>query len=138
MYKHSHKKLECISLSKYFRVTGYRYAYPQLLEKYRLQNDTANDVLVESGIRQLTKHLERLENKYLSKQRYVCGDRVTVADSYVATTLIQAEWVGFKFTLWPKVENWLRRVKAQDYWEDVHVLHNQFVQQLGKTNCHGD
>ena len=55
---------------------------------------------------------------------------MTVADSYIATTLLQAEWIGFKFRLWPKVESWLRRVKAQEYWSEVHAAHRELVTEI--------
>jgi hypothetical protein len=53
----------------FFRVVGYRYTYPQFLEKFRLPSDSANEALIESGIKQLTKQLENMERRYLEKSR---------------------------------------------------------------------
>ena len=100
------------------------------MERYRLSSEDANEALIESGIKQLTRHLETLEKGYLAKRRFLTGDRLTVADTYVATVLIQAEWVGFKFTMWPKVDSWLKAIKCQDYWADVHVSHKKFLEEL--------
>ncbi len=113
-----------------YRAVGYSYAYPQFLERYKLPSDVANEALIEYGIRQLTRHLESIEKGYLSKRRFLTGDRLTVADSYVATILLQAEWVGFKFTLWPKVEAWLKTVRCQDFWSEVHASHIKFLEEL--------
>ena len=52
---------------------------------------------------------------------------MTAANSYIATRLLQAEWIGFKFRLLPKVESWLSRVKAQEYWSEVHAVHRELV-----------
>ncbi len=106
------------------------YAYPQFLEKYRLPSDTANDVLVETGLRQLTQHLERLDKGYLCKNKYLTGDRLTVADTFVASVLIQCEWTGFKFKMWPRVETWLKLVRSQTHWSDVHAAHKTFIREL--------
>ena len=120
------------------RVVGYGYTYPQFLQRYRLPSEEANDALVESSIRQLTRHLETLENGYLAKGRFLTGDRLTVADSVVATILLQTEWLGFKFKMWPKVELWLKLVRAQDYWSDVHAAHKKFLVELENAQYYDD
>ena len=89
---------------------------------------------MEHGMRELSRQLEQLETGYLAKQRYlVCGDRPTVADCVVATTLLQAEWVGFKFNMWPKVVAWLRRVRAQEYWGRVHNMHRELLREMDQA-----
>ena len=108
---------------------GYNYAYPSFLEKHHLASDKATEELVEFGLKGIAKQLETLELHYLSKRKYLAGDRLTVADSFVATTLIQAEWMGFKFQMWPKVENWLRWVKSQEYWVDVHAAQRELIRE---------
>ena len=109
------------------------YVYPQFLEQYRLPTETANQALIDSGIRFLTRHLEALEKGYLAKGKYLTGERLTVADYFVATVLIQTEWVGFNFKMWPKVAAWLRLVRSQDNWALVHAAHRIFVQELERT-----
>ncbi len=112
------------------RITGYSYAYPSCLDRYRLPKAEANEILIERGITELSGQLERLEDGYLRNRKYLAGDRLTIADSYVATILIQVEWVGFKFKLWPRVDAWLKRVRAQEYWSEVHAAHCQLVEEI--------
>lgn len=114
----------------YFRVVGYNYIYPQFLEQYALPVEKSNEVLVESGLKQLGRHLELLEKKYLDKSHFLTGTRVTIADSFVATVLLQAEWSGTRFTMWPKVEKWLSRVKNQVHWDTVHHSHALYLKEL--------
>ncbi|XP_074645894.1 glutathione S-transferase theta-3-like [Tubulanus polymorphus] len=116
--------------SELHRIVGFRYTYPQFLDRYRLPSDAANEALVESGIRELSRLLEVLENRYLEKRKYLCCSELTVADSYVATILIQLKWTTFKFRMWPKVEEWLARVRMQDFWDEVHKAHKEFVKEL--------
>ncbi|CAH1780469.1 unnamed protein product [Owenia fusiformis] len=116
------------------RVVGYRYTYPQFLERFRLPSESANEALVESGIQSLTRHLETLEKRYLDKNKYLTGDKLTVADSYVATILLQVEWTAFKFKIWPKVDEWIKRVKQQEFWDTVHKAHDDFVHELEQAN----
>lgn len=114
----------------YFRAAGFSYIYPQFLEKYALPNDRANEALVESGLKQLSRHLEMLEKKYLDKSQFLIGNRITVADSYIASVLLQTQWAGMKFSMWPKVEKWLKRVSNQVHWDIVHSSHNMYVKEL--------
>lgn len=114
----------------YYRVTGYMYVYPQFLVKYRLPNESANESLIENGIHLLTRQLNKLENEILTKRSYLCGDTPTVADSYVATTLLQAEWADFNFKMWPRVTMWLMRVMDQPHWDTVHAAHTAFLDEM--------
>ena len=114
------------------RSAGYDLAYPSCLDKYRLPSEAANEELIERGMRHLAKQLECLETGYLKQQPFLTGDRPTVADSFVATVIAQAQWTGFRFQMWPRVEKWLRLVRAQEFWSDVHRVHNGLVRELDK------
>ncbi|XP_071957681.1 glutathione S-transferase theta-1-like [Antedon mediterranea] len=117
--------------SELHRIVGYRCAYPQSLKKYSLTSRAATEVLVKSGTEQLITNLEMLEKLYLKDNVYLCGGQVTMADIVVATTLIQAEWVGFSFRMWPKVFKWLKLIEqVVEFWEDVHKTHTDYVNEL--------
>lgn len=120
----------------YYRAIGYNYIYPQFLEKYTLSPEEANEALVESGLRQVSKHIEIIEKKYFksSKDKYLTGSRLTMADTSVASVLVLLEWTGFKFKMWPKVETWMNRVKRQQFWDNVHTTHSDFVVQLRRAS----
>lgn len=117
-----------------FRSVGYLYVFPQFLEGYSFSPESANEVVVEKGLRQVTTHLEILENNYLEKSRYLTGSKVTVADTCAASVLVLLEWTGFSFKMWPKVDSWLTRVKQQMFWDEVHTTHNDFVGELERAN----
>ncbi|WAR12322.1 GSTT3-like protein, partial [Mya arenaria] len=114
------------------RCVGFNYTYPQFLDKYSLPDARANEALVEQGLKQLGRHLELLEKKYLESavqlvvgkyrknarqcssegnKPFLTGNRPTIADTYVATVLVQVEWSGTHLAMWPHVEKWLGRVK---------------------------
>ena len=111
---------------------GYKYVYPQLLERYHLSNEAGTEELVDKGLAEASELLEALESFYLRDNPFLCGSELTVADSYVATILCQAEWVDFDFKLWPRLSEWLARVKGQEHWRDVHSTHNDFLLKLKK------
>ncbi|XP_038070395.1 glutathione S-transferase theta-1-like [Patiria miniata] len=112
------------------RIVGYRCAYPQVFEEFQLEGESATEVLIETGIKRLTHYLERLEKRYLGPTKFLCGDALTIADSAVATVLLQSEWMGFSLRLWPRVAEWMQAVCKQENWEEVHGAHAAFVGQL--------
>nr|XP_022343057.1 glutathione S-transferase theta-1-like [Crassostrea virginica] len=122
------------SFGELLRSVGYLYVFPQFLEGYSFSPESANEVVVEKGLRQVTTHLEILENNYLEKSRYLTGSKVTVADTCAASVLVLLEWTGFSFKMWPKVDSWLTRVKQQMFWDEVHTTHNDFVAELERAN----
>ncbi|ELT93184.1 hypothetical protein CAPTEDRAFT_223991 [Capitella teleta] len=118
----------------FHRVVGYSYAYPTALDKYRLPDEEANEILVEHGLSQLARHLERLEKNYLKSQKFIAGDFPSVADSFVATVLVQAEWTGLDLKMYPRVTKWLTKVKKVPYWSQVHMEHDHVSHNYNLTN----
>ena len=114
------------------RAVGYHYAYPQFLERYRLSTDAATETLVESGLVALTRHLDSIEEGYLSKRRFLAADQPTVADAFVLTVLKQAEWAGFQMHMWPRVTAWSAKIEAHTHWDTVHQVHQDFLRELYK------
>ena len=113
---------------------GYKYVYPQLLERFHLPNDADTEELVERGLAQTSELLEVIENFYLQDHPFLCGSELTVADSYVATILCQAELVELDFILWPRLCAWMVKVKGQEHWVEVHSAHADFLQKVKKVN----
>ena len=99
-----------------------------------LSSESANEHLVESGLKTLSRQLEMLETKYLHNTHFLTGNRITVADSFIGTVLLQIEWTGMKLQMWPKVDAWLSRVKKQVHWDTVHLAHNVFLREMGRAN----
>lgn len=108
--------------------------YPQLLERYHLSCEAGTEELVEKGLAQASELLETIENFYLGEKPFLCGSELTIADSYVATILCQAECVEFDFTLWPRLSEWLVRVKGQEHWSEVHSMLTDFAQKIKKVS----
>ncbi len=74
------------------------------------------------AIAKLDRPLKVLDT-HLAKQRYVLGDRFTVADLNIATVMDLAPQCGIALDAWPSVKAWhercLSRPAAAD-WKDVN------------------
>lgn len=62
----------------------------------------------------------------------ILGGFPTIADYYVATVLVQLEWINFGLELWPKISAWLSILKGMQQWKEVHEKHCGFVAELQK------
>lgn len=118
--------------SELYRLVAHQVTYPQVFKDCMLPAVSANEVMVECGMKHVTRILESIEKRHLAKQHDYLGgaDQMTVADSFAVTVLLQLQWVGFSFKLWPKIVAWMDRVAQQESWTDVHSAHHIFVEEF--------
>ncbi|KAK2185917.1 hypothetical protein NP493_217g04018 [Ridgeia piscesae] len=67
--------------------------------------------------------LDQLENVFLRRQDYLCGDDISIADVHAICVLMQADAAGHDLiTGRPRVADWIGRVKLrlQPHFDDVH------------------
>ena len=64
------------------------------------------------AIDNLGKRLDLLDRE-LARRQFVCGDRFTVADCYLATILGWARFVKLDLAPWPNLTGYLERVRAR-------------------------
>lgn len=90
--------------------------------------ETPND----ATMRKVVDILESTEKKHFGLgTKFLCGDKLTVADLYVASILLQLEWMeSVDMKLWPKLNRWLKDIQKQEHWETVHAKHREFVDAL--------
>lgn len=89
--------------------------------------------LITFGKTEVIFHLNTLENNYLNKSRFLFGDRETFADSWVVLILSQLELLSFDFNPWPKVKDWMGKVKDNCDYVDVSHQHEEEVRKY----CYG-
>lgn len=130
------------------RILAHRCIYPQISQRYRLPSNLATEQLVETGFKELAVELEFLESKLAMgavsgssspspSLNYLCGGEPTIADFFVATILMQTEWVSFDLRLWPNMQSWFEKVQTQKYWHEIHEVHYDFIKQLKKMEDDG-
>lgn len=87
---------------------------------------------ISVATRKVVDILESTEKKYFGfGSKFLCGDKLTVVDLYVATIVLQLEWVeSVDMKLWPKLNKWLKEVRTQKHWDTVHAKHREFVENL--------
>ena len=62
-----------------------------------------------------------LDANMLREAPYVCGETITLADYFGATTVSLGELINFDLTPWPRVAAWMERIKAHTEWGLVNA-----------------
>jgi len=58
--------------SELHQILGYRVVYPHFLESHQLPGDST-EALIEQGTKVMTKHIEMIENTFLSRNKFLTG-----------------------------------------------------------------
>ena len=61
-----------------------------------------------------------LNDRWLGDNRYVCGERLTIADYLGIAQLTFGEVARLDYSRWPKVAKWIERMKDRPTWESVN------------------
>ena len=101
-----------------------------MFDRFRLSSAGDTEALEEVGIKEMSRYLEVLEKHYLAKNPFVCGAELTAADYYIATIIIQTQWLSFDLKLWPAVMKWIETISTKDFWKTAHVEHVEFMKTL--------
>ena len=108
--------------------------YPQFFDASRLPGGAEpSETAINNATRKVVEELESIEKKYFAQGSppFLCGNTLSVADTYVATIVVQLEWVeSVDMKLWSKLNLWLKEVYKQEHWDEVHVKHKEFVESL--------
>lgn len=83
------------------------------------------EVIQQAARSGLTRALRAIDTGWLARSPYLAGDRPSLADfaAYVEIGQLQAEFTNlFDFEPFPKVREWLARMKQVDGHDDAHVV----------------
>jgi glutathione S-transferase len=103
------------------REFNYGFIYPQIFGFMKRPTDEGQKVQVEWGRERAAGWLKVLDENILgSGNKYVCGDKLTIADYQGAVMVAVGEVAGCKFGSYPNVCAWLSRMKALPSWNRTH------------------
>lgn len=64
---------------------------------------------------------------------YMAGKTLTIADISMIGTISFLEVNDWDFSRWPKVEEWLSRMKKQPFYEEANRPLEEFKQKIKRT-----
>ena len=117
---------------------GYWMTYPQVLDHLKLPDEKANKLVIEAGKTHAEKYLAVLEGKLAaSKEPYVCGNEITIADYFGYGILSVGELVGCTLEAYPNIRKWYDRMQTRPNWQSTNGALSQWASAMkGQTFVH--
>ena len=105
-----HEAMDWLNTSLY-RVMGYSFIYPQLYAHHRHEPEEANRATIAWGRERTRQYLELLDQHWLGKQRFLCGDELTLADFFGAPIVGQLDLIQVGLARLPNVARWMGHMR---------------------------
>lgn len=113
-----------------YRVMGYEYIYPQIYAHHRRESDAVNRGTIQWGRARTLQCLRLLDEHWLGKKPYLCGNEITLADFFGAPLLGQFDLIGADLSCYVNISHWIDRMRKLKAWGEVHAMHNRYAASL--------
>ncbi len=113
------------------RDLAYGCVYPQILPSSKRKDDNVQAATIAWGKEQATNWLKVLDQHLIGpRNRYLCGDSITIADYLGSSYIALAETVGGNFASYPNIKRWLDTMKALPNWRKVNEVIDGYAASL--------
>jgi glutathione S-transferase len=117
----------------FYRDFSYGCIYPQIFPNLKRADDHVQAGTIAFGKEKALGWLKVLDQSILgAKNRYLCGDEITIADYFGAILVTSGEAVGCGMSDYPNIERWLDRMRALKSWPQVYEAFNKYLVQPNK------
>jgi glutathione S-transferase len=113
-----------------YREWGYHLIYPQVFPHHLRTPDVAQQTTIEWGKTQSEAWLKKLDVHVLGKNKFTCGDEITLADYFGAEILSAGDLIGVSFKRFPNVDRWMASMRALPGWKTVNEVFDGFAASL--------
>lgn len=101
----------------FYRDWGYGFIYPQIFPHHRRDGVALQTGTIEWGRNKSKAWLDLLDQYWLgANKRYLCGERITIADYFGSSVVTLGEVIGFDFSVYPNISRWLATIKQIPTW----------------------
>jgi glutathione S-transferase len=115
--------------SNFYRDWGYGFVYPQVFPHMKREDPAVQAAVLATGCEKSKVWLQLLNDHWIGpKQRYLCGDTITIADYFGAGLTTAGELVHCDMSPYPNVARWLGAIKQRPSYAKVYETFNGFVQ----------
>lgn len=108
----------------------YGFLYPQLMPTHKRQDEHAQRQTLDWARRNAVRWLDVLNGHWLGgDNRYVCGERITIADYLGIAHVTIGEAARVDYSRWPNVVRWIARMKDRATWAPVNAAFYTYLVQ---------
>ena len=111
-----------------YRDLAYGLTYPQLFPHHKRPGEGVQEGTLAWGKERTQAWLKILDEDLIGpKKRFLCGDRVTLADYLGAEMIGVGEVIRCDYSAYPNVQRWMKNMKALKSWPSVHAVIEGFA-----------
>ena len=117
----------------FYRDYSYGCVYPQIFPNMKRPDDHVQQGTLAYGREKALAWLKILDQSIIGpKNRFLCGNEITIADYLGAIMVTSGEAVGCGFSDYPNIERWLAEMRALKSWPQVYEAFNKYLVQPNK------
>lgn len=110
---------------------AYGLVYPQTFPSHKRPDAAVQAGTLDWARQKTQRWLKTLDESLIGpKKRFLCGDRITLADYMGAEMIALGSLIGCSFAAYPNVQRWLDTMKARPAWAPVHEAIDGFAATL--------
>jgi glutathione S-transferase len=112
----------------FYRDYSYGYIYPQIFPFMARPDPKVQAGTIAYGREKALNWLKVLDQEIIGpRNRFLCGDEITIADHLGAMMVLSGEAIGADFAAYPNIARWLGNMKALKSWAKVNEAYYQYV-----------
>ncbi|HKU14073.1 MAG TPA: glutathione S-transferase family protein [Steroidobacteraceae bacterium] len=112
----------------------YGFLYPQLMPTHKREDERAQRDTLDWARRNASRWLSVLNDNWLGgDNRYVCGERITIADYLGIAYVTVGEAARVDYSRWPNLSRWIDRMKDRPSWARVNEAFYTYLVQPHAT-----
>ena len=112
----------------FYRDFSYGFLYPQIFPFMRRTDDAVQAGTVAWGKEKALGWLKVLDEDLIgSRNAYLCGDDITIADYLGSMMVLGGEAIQCRFEAYPNICRWLGNMKKQKSWAQVNEAFYKYV-----------
>ena len=113
------------------RDLAYNLVYPQILPTHKRGSEEAQSGTLAWGGERAKRWLQVLDQHFLgSKNRFIAGNEMTIADYFAAPFVCLGEAVRCDYSQFPNVQRWMSEMKKLPSWRKVNEVFDGFAASL--------
>ena len=127
-----HERMDWLNTG-FYQDFAYGCVYPQVFEVMRRPDAAVQAAVVQHGREKSLGWLKILDQHMIGpRNRFLCGDALTIADYMGAIMVVGGEAIGADYSAFPNVARWLGNMKKLRSWQDVNAVFYQYLVEPNK------
>ena len=109
------------------RDLAYGLVYPQIFPFHKRPSDEHQKGQLAWAQERAKGWMKILDESLIGKQKYLCGDQITIADYFASSFVSLAEFIRADFGPYTNLKRWYERMKGLKTWNKVHEVFYGFA-----------